>query len=79
MLVYQVCLPKHYWEFFEVIVVFCFFFYSEGSRETPSHRFSDFKFKSYSPVAFRYVYALCTHLIQKVSGYCFEMLLMYSV
>lgn len=26
MLVYQVCLPKHYWEFFEVIVVFCFFF-----------------------------------------------------
>lgn len=29
-------------------------FPSEGSRETPSHRFSDFKFKSYSPVAFRY-------------------------
>ncbi|XP_078360623.1 phosphatidylinositol 4-phosphate 5-kinase type-1 alpha-like isoform X3 [Oculina patagonica] len=29
-------------------------FPSEGTRETPSHRFSDFKFKSYSPVAFRY-------------------------
>ncbi|XP_020619470.1 phosphatidylinositol 4-phosphate 5-kinase type-1 alpha-like isoform X2 [Orbicella faveolata] len=29
-------------------------FPSEGSRETPSHRFSDFKFKTYSPVAFRY-------------------------
>ena len=31
------------------------FFYSEGTRETPSHRFSDFKFKTYSPVAFRLV------------------------
>lgn len=29
-------------------------FPSEGTRETPSHRFSDFKFKTYSPVAFRY-------------------------
>lgn len=26
---------------------------SDGTRETPSHRFSDFKFKTYSPVAFR--------------------------
>ncbi|XP_065063999.1 phosphatidylinositol 4-phosphate 5-kinase type-1 alpha-like isoform X2 [Rhopilema esculentum] len=25
-----------------------------GSRETPSHRFNDFKFKSYAPSAFRY-------------------------
>ncbi|XP_015768617.1 PREDICTED: phosphatidylinositol 4-phosphate 5-kinase type-1 alpha-like [Acropora digitifera] len=29
-------------------------FPSDGTRETPSHRFSDFKFKTYSPVAFRY-------------------------
>ncbi|XP_048580941.1 phosphatidylinositol 4-phosphate 5-kinase type-1 gamma isoform X2 [Nematostella vectensis] len=29
-------------------------FPSEGTRETPSHKFSDFKFKSYAPVAFRF-------------------------
>jgi len=29
-------------------------FPSSGSRETPSHRFQDFKFKSYAPSAFRY-------------------------
>ena len=26
---------------------------SEGSQETPAHRYADFKFKTYAPVAFR--------------------------
>lgn len=29
-------------------------FPSSGSKETPSHKFDDFRFKSYAPVAFRY-------------------------
>lgn len=29
-------------------------FPSSGSNITPAHHFSDFKFKTYSPVAFRY-------------------------
>lgn len=42
---------------------FCLFD-SEGSRETPSHRFSDFKFKTYSPVAFRWVSLCCFHHVK---------------
>lgn len=29
-------------------------FPSEGSNHTPAHHFSEFKFKNYAPIAFRY-------------------------
>lgn len=29
-------------------------FYSQGSQQTPAHHFSDFRFKSFAPIAFRY-------------------------
>lgn len=29
-------------------------FPSEGSNHTPAHHYSDFKFKTYAPIAFRY-------------------------
>ncbi|XP_056913012.1 phosphatidylinositol 4-phosphate 5-kinase type-1 alpha-like [Takifugu flavidus] len=35
-------------------VVESIFFPSEGSNLTPAHHFSDFRFKTYAPVAFRY-------------------------
>lgn len=35
-------------------VFFCFPSCSEGSNLTPAHHFSDFRFKTYAPVAFRY-------------------------
>ena len=28
--------------------------YSEGSNLTPAHHYSDFRFKTYAPIAFRY-------------------------
>lgn len=30
------------------------FFFSEGSNLTPAHHYSDFRFKTYAPIAFRY-------------------------
>ncbi|ESN95491.1 hypothetical protein HELRODRAFT_86660 [Helobdella robusta] len=35
-------------------VVESIFFPREGSNSTPAHRYSDFRFKTYAPVAFRY-------------------------
>lgn len=35
-----------------------FFLCSEGSNSTPAHRYSDFRFKTYAPMAFRYFRAL---------------------
>ncbi|KAK3094366.1 hypothetical protein FSP39_000800 [Pinctada imbricata] len=35
-------------------VVESVFFPSEGSNLTPAHRYSDFRFKTYAPIAFRY-------------------------
>lgn len=29
-------------------------FYSQGSQLTPAHHYSDFRFKSFAPIAFRY-------------------------
>lgn len=29
-------------------------FYSQGSQQTPAHHYSDFRFKSFAPIAFRY-------------------------
>lgn len=29
-------------------------FFSEGSNLTPAHHYSDFRFKTYAPIAFRY-------------------------
>lgn len=51
----KVC-PREAWTIYIMMPMkafHCHSFYSEGTRETPSHRFSDFKFKTYSPVAFR--------------------------
>lgn len=31
-----------------------YFLYSEGSNLTPAHHYSDFRFKTYAPIAFRY-------------------------
>lgn len=32
----------------------CLFIFSEGSNLTPAHHYSDFRFKTYAPIAFRY-------------------------
>lgn len=36
------------------LIDFCPFAFREGSNLTPAHHYSDFKFKAYAPVAFRY-------------------------
>ena len=32
----------------------CVIDYREGSSQTPAHEYSDFRFRTYAPVAFRY-------------------------
>lgn len=61
-------------------VVEHYYFPSEGSQETPGHRYADFKFKTYAPVAFRYfrelfnmkpddyMMALCHEPLQELSN-----------
>jgi 1-phosphatidylinositol-4-phosphate 5-kinase len=34
--------------------ILSFLFCSEGSNMTPAHHYSDFRFKTYAPMAFRY-------------------------
>ena len=34
--------------------VFVCLYFSEGSTLTPAHHYSDFRFKAYAPIAFRY-------------------------
>ncbi|XP_059909742.1 phosphatidylinositol 4-phosphate 5-kinase type-1 alpha-like isoform X1 [Gadus macrocephalus] len=38
----------------DFVVVESIFFPSEGSNLTPAHHYSDFRFKTYAPIAFRY-------------------------
>ncbi|KAJ8273547.1 hypothetical protein GJAV_G00102840 [Gymnothorax javanicus] len=38
----------------DFVVVESIFFPSEGSNLTPAHRYGDFRFKTYAPIAFRY-------------------------
>uniref|UniRef100_A0A3Q3VLX0 PIPK domain-containing protein n=1 Tax=Mola mola TaxID=94237 RepID=A0A3Q3VLX0_MOLML len=61
-------------------VVESIFFPSEGSNLTPAHHFSDFRFKTYAPVAFRYfrelfgirpddyLYSLCNEPLIELSN-----------
>lgn len=61
-------------------VVESIFFPSEGSNLTPAHHFSDFRFKTYAPVAFRYfrelfgirpddyMYSLCSESLIELSN-----------
>ncbi|KAM9369035.1 phosphatidylinositol 4-phosphate 5-kinase type-1 gamma [Phaethornis superciliosus] len=61
-------------------VVESIFFPSEGSNLTPGHRFADFRFKTYAPVAFRYfrelfgirpddyLYSLCNEPLIELSN-----------
>lgn len=39
---------------FSLLLTKMFFNFSEGSNLTPAHHCSDFRFKTYAPVAFRY-------------------------
>ncbi|KAL0962534.1 hypothetical protein UPYG_G00341370 [Umbra pygmaea] len=61
-------------------VVESIFFPSEGSNMTPAHRYSDFRFKTYAPIAFRYfrelfgirpddyLYSLCNEELIELSN-----------
>ncbi|XP_078288161.1 phosphatidylinositol 4-phosphate 5-kinase type-1 alpha-like isoform X1 [Rhinoraja longicauda] len=61
-------------------VVESIFFPSEGSNLTPAHHYSDFRFKTYAPVAFRYfrelfgirpddyLYSLCNEALFELSN-----------
>ncbi|KAI1901484.1 hypothetical protein AGOR_G00034910 [Albula goreensis] len=64
----------------DFVVVESIFFPSEGSNLTPAHRYSDFRFKTYAPIAFRYfrelfgirpddyLYSLCNESLIELSN-----------
>ncbi|KAM3873318.1 phosphatidylinositol 4-phosphate 5-kinase type-1 alpha [Diretmus argenteus] len=64
----------------DFVVVESIFFPSEGSNLTPAHHYSDFRFKTYAPIAFRYfrelfgirpddyLYALCSEPLIELSN-----------
>ncbi|XP_061110606.1 phosphatidylinositol 4-phosphate 5-kinase type-1 alpha-like isoform X2 [Conger conger] len=64
----------------DFVVVESIFFPSEGSNLTPAHRYSDFRFKTYAPIAFRYfrelfgirpddyLYSLCNYPLIELSN-----------
>ncbi|XP_034030695.1 phosphatidylinositol 4-phosphate 5-kinase type-1 alpha-like [Thalassophryne amazonica] len=64
----------------DFVVVESIFFPSEGSNLTPAHRYSDFRFKTYAPIAFRYfrelfgirpddyLYSLCNEPLIELSN-----------
>uniref|UniRef100_A0A8D3CM18 Phosphatidylinositol-4-phosphate 5-kinase type 1 alpha n=1 Tax=Scophthalmus maximus TaxID=52904 RepID=A0A8D3CM18_SCOMX len=64
----------------DFVVVESIFFPSEGSNLTPAHHYSDFRFKTYAPIAFRYfrelfgirpddyLYSLCNEPLIELSN-----------
>ncbi|TNN75731.1 Phosphatidylinositol 4-phosphate 5-kinase type-1 alpha [Liparis tanakae] len=64
----------------DFVVVESIFFPSEGSNLTPAHHYSDFRFKTYAPIAFRYfrelfgirpddyLYSLCNESLIELSN-----------
>uniref|UniRef100_A0A8C7Y587 Phosphatidylinositol-4-phosphate 5-kinase, type I, alpha, b n=1 Tax=Oryzias sinensis TaxID=183150 RepID=A0A8C7Y587_9TELE len=64
----------------DFVVVESIFFPSEGSNLTPAHHYSDFRFKTYAPIAFRYfremfgirpddyMYSLCNEPLIELSN-----------
>ncbi|XP_037309005.1 phosphatidylinositol 4-phosphate 5-kinase type-1 alpha-like isoform X1 [Pungitius pungitius] len=64
----------------DFVVVESIFFPSEGSNLTPAHHYSDFRFKTYAPIAFRYfrelfgirpddyLYSLCNDSLIELSN-----------
>ncbi|XP_030014133.1 phosphatidylinositol 4-phosphate 5-kinase type-1 alpha [Sphaeramia orbicularis] len=64
----------------DFVVVESIFFPSEGSNLTPAHHYSDFRFKTYAPIAFRYfrelfgirpddyLYSLCNEKLIELSN-----------
>ncbi|KAG7469487.1 hypothetical protein MATL_G00129350 [Megalops atlanticus] len=64
----------------DFVVVESIFFPSEGSNLTPAHHYSDFRFKTYAPIAFRYfrelfgirpddyLYSLCNYPLIELSN-----------